>query len=382
MEYRSIDLADSAVKSEDGRDTVAAGQPSQSRAKGGPLETSGLLRGLWYYALPGHRVRRGQMVHRTLLGEPVLIGRDKESRVFAIHDICPHRGIPLSDGRYDGDEIECCYHGWRFDREGVCTAIPSLVKGQKFEPNRFKVHTYPVREAQGNVWIYMGADGASESDLPPVPQVPYFGDGSYNLVHTVRFSCHMDHAAIGLMDPVHGPFVHKSFYWRSPGRMLEKTKKFEPSYLGWTMVRHPPSVNGRMYRLMPGKRETEISFQLPGVRIEHIRAGDQRVCGLTAVTPVNDKETDVHHAMYWNMPWLTAFKPLAMLVAKLFIDQDRRAVEQQQEGLKYDPVLTLIDDSDKLAKWYFRCKREFVRAQAESRAFENPVQATTLRWRS
>lgn len=375
-------MANSAVKSEDGRDTVAAGQSPQGRAESGPFETPGLLRGLWYYAVPGHRVRRGQTMHRTLLGEPVLIGRDKESRVFAIRDICPHRGIPLSDGRYDGHEVECCYHGWRFDREGVCTTIPSLVKGQKFEPARCKVRSYPVRESQGNVWIYMGADGASESDLPPVPRVPYFGDRSYSLVRSVRFSSHMDQAAIGLMDPVHGPFVHKSFYWRSPARMLEKTKKFEPSYLGWTMVRHPPSTNGRMYKLMPGKRETEISFQLPGIRIEHIRAGDRQVCGLTAVTPVDDKETELHHAMYWNMPWLTAFKPLAMLVAKLFIDQDRRAAAQQQEGLKYDPALMLIDDSDKLAKWYFRCKREFVQAQAEHRAFENPVQATTLRWRS
>ena len=239
-----------------------------------------------------------------------------------------------------------------------------------------------MRERQGNVWIFMGEDGVAESDLPVVPEVPDFGDVGYNMVRTARFACHMDHAVIGLMDPAHGPFVHQSFYWRSPGRMYEKAKRFEPSYLGWTMVRHRPSANGRLYKLMPGKPETEIRFQLPGVRIEHIRAGDRLVCGLTAVTPVNENETDVHHAVYWNMPWLTALKPVGALIAKLFIDQDRRAVEKQQEGLKYDPALMLIDDSDKLAKWYFRCKQEFGRAQAEGRPFKNPVEETTLRWRS
>ena len=82
------------------------------------------------------------------------------------------------------------------------------------------------------------------------------------------------------------------------------------------------------------------------------------------------------------MPWLTPFEPIFAVLGKAFIDQDRRAVENQQEGLKYDPTLMLIDDSDKLAKWYFRCKQEFSRAQAEGRPFENPVEETTLRWRS
>lgn len=285
------------------------------------------------------------MVRRSLLGEPVLLGRDNELRVFAIHDICPHRGIPLSYGRYDGIEVECCYHGWRFDRGGVCTTIPSLVDGQELDPSRIKVRSYPVRERQGNVWIFMGEEGVDEIDLPPVPEVPAFGDAAYNMVWTMRFDCHMDHAVIGLMDPAHGPFVHRSFYWRSPRRMQEKAKRFAPSYLGWIMVRHPPSANGRLYKLMPGKRETEIGFQLPGVRIEHLRAGNRLVCGLTAVTPVDDKKTYIHHAVYWNMPWLTPFKPIGALLGKAFIDQDRRAVENQQEGLKYNPALMLIDDS-------------------------------------
>ena len=51
-------------------------------------------------------------------------------------------------------------------------------------------------------------------------------------------------------------------------------------------------------------------------------------------------------------------------------------------GLSYNPALMLIDDSDKLAKWYFRCKKEFVRAQANGKPFQNPVKETTLRWRS
>lgn len=344
---------------------------------------SGMLRGLWYYAVPGRRVRRGRMLHRMLLGEPVLIGRDGDGRVFALSDICPHRGMPLSYGRLDGAEVTCCYHGWRFDTAGRCTHIPSLVEGQKFDVSKIAVRAYPVHEAQGNVWIFMDDETASEPGArPPVPLVPGVGDAGYNMVRTVRFACPIDHAVIGLMDPAHGPFVHRAWWWRGTASIHAKEKRFAPSHLGFKMLRHAPSRNSFLYRLMRGRPETEISFQLPGVRIEQVRAGDRVVCGLTAVTPVSASETDVHHAVYWNMPWMTPLMPLWKLVAKRFIDQDRRVVEMQQHGLRFGPKLMLINDADTQARWYYQCKREFATARAEDRAFQNPVPETTLRWRS
>ncbi len=352
-----------------------------TRAQVGPPS---LLRGLWYYALPGHRLRPGRMLHRTLLGEPVVIGREPGGAVFALRDICPHRGIPLSYGSLEGGEVVCCYHGWRFDTAGRLTHIPSLVAGQKFDLGKVKVRRYPVREVQGNIWIFMDDAGAAADDaaLPPVPRVPEVGDTTYDMVRTVRFACHVDHAVVGLMDPAHGPFVHRSWWWRTKGSIHEKRKDFAPSHLGFRMLSHTPSRNSFLYRLMGGRPETEITFQLPGLRFERVRAGHRLVCGLTAVTPVSETETDVHHAIYWNLKWLTPFIPLWQLVAKRFIDQDRRVVEMQQDGLKHDPRLMLINDADTQAKWYLQCKREFAKARAEGREFVNPVRPATLSWRS
>lgn len=148
------------------------------------------------------------------------------------------------------------------------------------------------------------------------------------------------------------------------------------------MTRHEPSSNSLAYRILGGGISTEISFRLPGIRIEHIKAGRYTVVGLTAVTPIDDTRTELHQVFYWTAPWLSALKPLLRPIARTFLNQDRDIVVKQQEGLKHKPNLMLINDADMPAKWYYRLKREWLSARQENRAFENPVRDATLRWRS
>ncbi len=341
--------------------------------------SSAPLREVWYHALPGRRLGPGRMLAKTILGEPLLIGRAADGSVFALRDVCPHRGMPLSRGRFDGRDVECCYHGWRFAPDGRCTAIPSLVDGQAFEPGRIKVQRYPARELQGNIWVFFGDDPAT---APEVPVLPDIGDRAPALLETTRLEAAIDHAVVGLMDPAHGPFVHSAWWWRSRGSMHAKAKAFEPSPFGFTMVRHAPSSNSNAYKILGGKPETEIAFRLPGVRVEHIRIGRHTVCNLTALTPLDDRTTEITTALYWTVPWLSPLKPLLRPFVRAFLRQDRDVMALQQVGLAHAPTLLLVDDADTQAKWYYRLKQEYVRARAENRPFANPVKARVLRWRS
>ena len=164
--------------------------------------------------------------------------------------------------------------------------------------------------------------------------------------------------------------------------MHEKSKKFGPSPLGFTMLRHPPSSNSGAYKLLGGAMTTEISFRLPGIRIEHIEAGRHVLCGLTTVTPVTAHETEVNHVIYWTQPWLRPFKPVLRPFVRAFLRQDRDVVIKQQEGLKYEANLMLINDADMQAKWYYQLKRAWDKSQTDGGAFENPIEARELRWRS
>jgi phenylpropionate dioxygenase-like ring-hydroxylating dioxygenase large terminal subunit len=337
------------------------------------------LREAWYYAVAGRRLRPRAILAKVMLGEPILIGRDAAGAPFALRDLCPHRGMRLSAGHFDGREVECCYHGWRFDTGGQCTAIPALVPGQAFTPDRVHVRRYPAREVQGNIWVYFGDDPTT---APDIPEIDGFEAAAPRLVEAVGFAASIDHAVVGLMDPAHGPFVHRAWWWRSRRSIQAKTKAFGPSPWGFTMSRHRPSANSRAYRLLGGAPETEIVFRLPSVRVEQIHAGRHLVCNLTAITPIDDRMAEINHCIYWTSPLLTALKPLLRPYVRAFLHQDRAIMERQQQGLRFDPPLMLIDDADTQAKWYYRLKREYRRARAENRPFENPVKARVLEWRS
>ena len=342
-----------------------------------------MLREAWYYAMPGASLKSSTTVHRTLLGEPVLIGRGADGKVFALRDTCPHRGTLLSKGTFDGREVECPYHGWRFAIDGRCTAIPSQSAAQRPQPQDVRADSFAAAEHQGNIWIYIGARKAA---LPPVPEVPAIGD-RLQLHVSMTFACNIDLAVIGLMDPAHGAFVHRSSFWRKADSIHEKHKAFSPlpesEGLGWRMDRHTASRNSRAYSLfLGGAPETEISYRLPSVRIEHARTPKYNYCGLTACTPVTADVTEVHHVMYWDLPAAPVLRAVMRSLAVRFLDQDRRAVLMMQEGLAFNPPTMLVQDADTQTRWYYRLKREVLAAQAEDRPARNPITPVTLTWRS
>jgi phenylpropionate dioxygenase-like ring-hydroxylating dioxygenase large terminal subunit len=347
-------------------------------------DPSAFLRNLWYRAAQASDVRRGGMVRRILLGEPILLGRTKDGEPFALRDICPHRGVPLSAGTICADRtVECAYHGWRFAPDGTCRAIPSLVDGQDLEPSRIRVRNYSLREQDGLLWVYMPA--VAGNDTQPAfdpPKIPLAGQRIPKLRESQIFRCAMDHAVVGLMDPAHGQFVHQAWYWRSRGSIHEKTKRFAPSLRGFSMVAHRPSSNSFAYRILGGDVSTEIRFELPGVRFEHIRAGANEIVGLTTCTPIDDDSTEVTQTFYWNRAWLGALKPVFRPFVRAFLSQDRGMVELQREGLKFNPRLMLIQDADVPAMWYHRLKKAWIKSVEDGAEFVNPVTETTLKWRS
>ena len=90
-----------------------------------------------------------------LLGEDLVLFRDRRGRPGLLYPRCMHRGTTLYYGRVEDEGIRCCYHGWLFDVEGRCLDQPCEAKGGKHK-DKIRQPWYPVAEQYGLIWAYMG----------------------------------------------------------------------------------------------------------------------------------------------------------------------------------------------------------------------------------
>ena len=341
----------------------------------------------WYPALRTDTLREGKLITAMLLDIPLVIGRRKDGKLFAMRDSCPHRGIPLSVGWFDGERLTCRYHGWEFEPcSGQCAHIPSLSSFDRLDATRIFASAYLCEERDGHAWVFVPAPGSGKRLLDaqprPVPELAKFGP-RYRTAHlSADLPCNVDHGIIGLMDPAHGPFVHQAWWWRTRSSIREKTKRFEPIPEGFRMAAHAPSANSAPYKLLGvyGQTvETTIDFVLPNRRTEIIRAGDKWFSSLTTVTPVTSSTCRIDVIAAWNVFYhVPLVTPIAKFFGAKFVKQDQDTMIQQAEGLRHNPSLMLIDDADKPAKWYFALKQARLDG-SDKHPMDGPVE---LHWRS
>jgi phenylpropionate dioxygenase-like ring-hydroxylating dioxygenase large terminal subunit len=351
---------------------------------------AGFLWDFWYPAVRSTEIRGRKLAKAVLLEVPLVLGRTADGKAFAMRDSCPHRGIPLSYGHFDGQTVECSYHGWRFDAcTARCVEIPSLTNQDKLRVDRIFAERYPCEERDGYVWVYMKGAGARLPErIASAPALPVFtakGRDKYKITHlSCELPSHIDHGIIGLMDPAHGPFVHQAWWWRKRHSIHEKEKQFEPIPNGFRMSQHSPSSNSLPYQIlkrMTGEAvTTTIDFVLPNQRLEEIHSGKLWFSSRATVTPVRRDLCRIDFVAAWNV-LLPVF--LFRVFAKKFLRQDQETMIRQAEGLKHNPRLMLIDDADRPAKWYFALKANLLESRRRGTAMVHPMDGpTTLRWRS
>ena len=123
---------------------------------------------LWHPVALSHVI--GTQAHAAnLLGQPLALWRDSDGNAHAWADQCPHRGARLSLGRVHGGQLECPYHGWRFDASGACTLVPAA---PEFKPGaRHVATTFATREAYGMLWVRLAEPAG---DALPIHDLPAF----------------------------------------------------------------------------------------------------------------------------------------------------------------------------------------------------------------
>ena len=147
----------------------------------------------------------------TLLERDLVIWWDRSGdrwRVFP--DVCPHRLVPLSEGRINRDgQLECPYHGWSFDGDGQCRRIPQAEESTRPEGRRSSCASLPTATGQGLLFVWTGApESADQQRLPLVPALEENPD-SWTVQDTFR-DLPMDAVTLleNVLDVSHVPFTH------------------------------------------------------------------------------------------------------------------------------------------------------------------------------
>ncbi len=142
-----------------------------------------------------------------LLGEKLVVFRDKSGRLGVLDRHCTHRGASLEFGLIRERGIQCCYHGWHFDVDGRILDIPGADDGKDFK-DRICHGAYPAREYKGIVFAYLGPP----DDAPEFPIYDFMEFPDEDLVPVAWDSpCNWLQVRENTQDPMHVSFLHSMF---------------------------------------------------------------------------------------------------------------------------------------------------------------------------
>jgi nitrite reductase/ring-hydroxylating ferredoxin subunit len=152
-----------------------------------------------------------------VLGEDLILFRDKTGRPGLVHPHCAHRGSSLYYGKVEERGIRCCYHGWLFDVQGHCVEQPCEPEGGRVR-HKIRQPWYPLEERYGLLWTYMGPP-EKKPVLPRYHALERLEDGEFLEANDTSIGgggppiipCNWLQHYENLVDPFHVVVLHSTF---------------------------------------------------------------------------------------------------------------------------------------------------------------------------
>lgn len=168
-----------------------------------------LLRRYWYPIAAAPELTRHSTKFVKILGEELVLFKDRQDRLGLIDAHCAHRRANLAYGIPEDDGLRCPYHGWKYDRQGWCLEQPfeETVRPGKTFKDQIRLNHYSVEEVGGLIFAYLGPK--------PAPLVPRWDllveENSWREIgHTVT-GCNWMQTVENILDPVHVEWLHGVF---------------------------------------------------------------------------------------------------------------------------------------------------------------------------
>jgi len=257
--------------------------PAAARAVAPTDNVPSAWRQSWYPVAFLRDLDRSRPTPFTLLGEPLVLWWDRSGGCWqAFTDVCPHRLVPLSEGRLNaGGELECPYHGWTFDGSGRCTGIPQATPGATPTPRRSSCRRHATAEGQGLLFVFAGDPQAAAA--VPLPLVPALEDDPQGwLVQDTFRDLPMDALTLleNVLDVSHVPFTHHRTVGRRENAAPVEAERTGFGPEGFTLLWREGPRRGRL-----GSQHT--TFRAPGLLWHDLSArGFARILTVVYAVPI------------------------------------------------------------------------------------------------
>ncbi|WP_044889444.1 aromatic ring-hydroxylating oxygenase subunit alpha [Myxococcus hansupus] len=275
---------------------------------------------------------------RTLQGSPLVLFRGEGGKPATLVDRCPHRNVPLSLGRVKEGQLQCGYHGWRFDGAGQCRAIPGFLGEPGARARCATAHA--TREQDGFVWVY-STPGVEPTTEPY--RFPLLEAREYSTVRRMLRAPGSLHATLeNTLDVPHTAYLHGGLFRTEEKRneievvVRRSADKVEAEYIGEP---RPSGLVGKLLAPGGGVVQHFDRFLMPSIAQVEYRIGDtSHIMVTSAMTPVSEWDTLVFAVVTFRLPlprWLVrAALPLIMPVALHIFGQDARILKKQTETIR------------------------------------------------
>lgn len=329
----------------------------------------------WYVVAWSHEIGDAPLA-RWVLGQEILLRRDRGGRIHASSNVCPHRQARLSAGRVlDDGRIQCPYHGWEYALDGRCVNIPTLDAGTKI-PKKACLPVYPVVEEQQMVWIFMGAPGR-ESEVPrPRFDFEALGpDVRHQRLAATRWDASFVDLVENALDPSHIQTVHPKTLGPNWASTVGNVR-VEPhadgrgfravSGASLRTVADPPRVDFRRILRLPQVQTAYYRFDFGGtVQVRYVYADGRADMAYASITPSTDTETWVMFGIVRSHMRNFVGDLLQRVAMRLLQREDLAAIANLSTERSTHHAQRVSVESDRMGNLFLRQLRQL--RQAESR---------------
>ena len=252
---------------------------------------SGLL-GHWYIAAKSAQVKQNAPHGTEVLGQPVVLWRDKAGKAHALEDFCPHRGAKLSRGEVHEGNIACRYHGVTLDGAGTILRVPAMpdcpLEGRR------AVLSYEVRESSDAIFIYIPSPAKPKAPELPLPEEFTSPDWA-GFLCSAPWETNYRYALDNLADPMHGCYLHANSFTLAFGAKQD-LMKIAKTNSGFVVSRvEQQGENFDWTEMVMREADTYCRLDIPYPAAAG-PGGPMRIIGY--VTPVTERSCRVY---FWRM---------------------------------------------------------------------------------